>query len=147
MSGEQNTKWIYLVLQFIGVSAAVILAIVAIMNSFKDTTVAVPPEVFSPDGKYRAVGYGDEKDQHYKIEIRETKQFVFNTRAKYTTPNLVKAGKFSPDSKMFAAAYHYGNGSNKYTWVGIWDIEKAILVGEEEFQGHQRDLSSIFIVE
>ena len=42
--------------------------------------------------------------------------------------------KFSPDSKKFAAAYHYGHAGN-YTWIGIWDITNGKLINTTKKEG------------
>ena len=94
----------------------------------------------SPDDKYQAVrvalGNGDE---HYQVKEIGTGRIVMTTHAQYETPNVVKAGLFSPDSKKFAAAYHYGHEGN-YTWVGIWDIETGNLVDTKRQSGWTTDI-------
>ena len=68
---------------------------------------------------------------------------VVRTFAEFPTPNDVKAGLFSPDSKEFAAAYHYSHDGN-YTWVGIWDLETGKLSRKVRLEGWIRDLSPVF---
>jgi len=98
----------------------------------------------SPDGKYQGVrvrtGMGD---AHYQVKEVGTGRTVMTTQAQCETPNEVKAGLFSPDSKHIAAAYHYGDGGG-YTWVGIWDIETGNLIDTKRKSGHTADLYWVF---
>ena len=63
-------------------------------------------------------------------------------RAQYKTPNDVKAGTFSANSKEFAAAYHYGHDGG-YTWIGIWSVENGEMIREERRPGWTTDICSV----
>ncbi len=97
----------------------------------------------SPDGQYEAKLKSKVKDVHYQIKEIATGRLILTTNAEYSTPNDVKAGKFSPDSKKFAAAYHYGHAGN-YTWIGIWDIEAGKFLYSERKSDWIRDISWVF---
>ena len=83
------------------------------------------PSNISPDGRYEASLVGTFPDIHYQVKEIKTDSVLFKTRAEYPTENDVKDGLFSSDSKEFAAAYHYAHKGEKYTWIGIWNIETA----------------------
>jgi len=90
----------------------------------------------SPDNRLEAFIVGSGGNKHYQIVEKETRRVVLTTRAQYTTPNDVKTGIFSKDSKKFAAAYHYGYGStgqnsSQYTWVGVWSTENGNFLSEK----------------
>lgn len=100
--------------------------------------------VSSADGNYRASaifvgGRGD--NMHFRVCSRSN--ICFTTMAQYDTPNDVKAGLFSPDSKYFAAAYHYGH-KGSYTWIGIWSLPDGRLTNSVQQSGWIRDLSFVF---
>jgi|LGVF01.2.fsa_nt_gb hypothetical protein len=97
----------------------------------------------SPDGRYEAVKVGAGADIHYQVKEIETDRIVLTTHAEYTTPNDVKSGTFSRDSRKFAAAYHYGHAGG-YTWIGIWDIETGSLLRTERRPGWTTDIYSVF---
>ena len=98
----------------------------------------------SPDKKYQAIQVSSGNDVHYQVKEADTDRVVLTTTAQYATPNDVKAGLFSPDSKEFAAAYHYGH-EGRYTWIGIWALETGKLVRTERKNGEwTRDLASVF---
>jgi len=97
----------------------------------------------SPDKRYEAVKVGVGAEIHYQVKEIETDRIVLTTHAEYSTPNDVKAGTFSPDSKKFAAAYHYGHAGS-YTWIGIWDIKTGSLQRTERKPGWTTDIYSIF---
>jgi hypothetical protein len=80
----------------------------------------------SPDGKMEAkpVQEPTPKDSHYQVREISTDKVIFTTYSQYPTPNDVKAGLFSPDSKQFAAAYHYAQAGN-YTWIGVWSVDSS----------------------
>jgi len=72
--------------------------------------------------------------------VREikTRRIVLITHGKYETPNDAKALLWSPDSKKFAAFYHYGQRAKKssqYTWIGIWSLETGKLLRTKEEAG------------
>jgi hypothetical protein len=87
----------------------------------------------SPDKKYRCEKYSRMveraklpplKETSWLVREVATKRVVFTTHAKYDTPNKVKAFLWSPDSKKFAAFYHYGPREElAYTWIGVWSLE------------------------
>ena len=79
-------------------------------------------EIQSPDGRYKAIKVGGGADVHYRIVELKKGRTILTTTAQYATPNDVKAGGFSPDSKRFAAIYHY-EPEGTYTWVGVWSTE------------------------
>lgn len=91
----------------------------------------------SPDGKYRAEKLY-ENGVHYKIVEKATSKTVLITHAQYETANDVKAGKFSDDSKKFAAAYHYGHTHS--TWIGIWSLTTGKLINTITLSGYQRNI-------
>lgn len=97
----------------------------------------------SSDGKYQAELVGSGNDWHYQVKKVETGEVVLTTHAQYPTPNDVKAGMFSPDSKEFAAAYHYGH-KGPYTWIGVWDFKTGKRVRAEERDGWIRNISFVF---
>ncbi|MEF8733258.1 MAG: hypothetical protein V5B40_15555 [Candidatus Accumulibacter meliphilus] len=85
----------------------------------------------SPNGKFeaRAVPSSDPKDVHYEVKEVPSGRVIVTTFAQFKTPNDVKAGAFSEDSKRFAAAYHYGHDGT-YTWIGVWNLETGKLQGD-----------------
>ena len=97
----------------------------------------------SPDGKYMAVQTRLGNDLHYKVIEVETSSEIMVTHARYITPIDVKAAIFSPDSKKFAAAYHYEH-KERYTWIGIWDIKSGALIGEKQKPGFITNISFVF---
>ncbi|UCD71820.1 MAG: hypothetical protein JSW70_02170 [Syntrophobacterales bacterium] len=103
-------------------------------------------EFRSPDGRYEAVKVGTGAGLHYQIKEIDTDRIVLTTHAQYDTPNDVKMGKFSQDSKEFAAAYHYGikTGYYSWTWIGIWDIATGKLLRTENLPGWAPDIDLIF---
>lgn len=97
----------------------------------------------SPDGKYQAIEVRSGNDVHYQVKEVNTDRVVLTTTAQYRTPNDVKAGMFSPDSKEFAAAYHYSHAGN-YTWIGVWSLETGNVVRTERKNGWTTDIASVF---
>jgi len=81
----------------------------------------------TPDGNFKAIKVENGKNIHYKVLSVEDNSVNFLTKAQYETPNDVKAATFSPDSREFAAAYHYGHDGG-YTWIGIWNVKTGELV-------------------
>ncbi len=100
------------------------------------------PRFGSPNGKYEAIRFGSGRDIHYKVMEIKTGDEVLVTNAQYDTPNDVKAASFSPDSKKFAAAYHYSH-KGRYTWIGIWDMKTGML-RQKEKPGWTTDICSVF---
>ena len=96
----------------------------------------------SPDNKYKAIYITSEKGKHYQIIDFASKQVYLTTHAQFTTPNDVKAGYFSDDSKRFSAAYHYGHKGN-YTWIGTWDIKTGKLLRYTTTNGWTKNISLI----
>ncbi len=72
---------------------------------------------YSPDKVYKAEKIY-ENGVHFKIVNTETGQEVFVTKAKYPTPNDVKAGGFfkidGDNGTYFACVYHYGHTVSSY---------------------------------
>ena len=97
----------------------------------------------SADGKYEASRVGPKDDLHYEIKDVKSGDVIMKTRAEYPTPNVVKAGAFSPDSKSFAAAYHYSHEGG-YTWIGVWKLETRALERGERKPGITTDLHTVF---
>ncbi len=97
----------------------------------------------SPDGKYEAVRDASGSGVHYQVKQIRTGRIALTTHAQYDSPNDVKAGLFSPDSKEIAAAYHYGH-EGKYTWVGIWDIEAGNLVNTKRTDDWTTDIFWVY---
>jgi hypothetical protein len=101
----------------------------------------------SPDGQYiaNAATYsGQPSNVHYRVVSSDgSNRVYFDTHAQYKTPNDVKAGSFSSDSRHFAAAYHYGHKGD-YTWVGVWELPSGRLVHSETASGFLRDVSWVF---
>lgn len=95
----------------------------------------------SPDGRYEATRVGSGNNLHYQIRQVATNRPVLTTHAEFAQANDVKVGVFSPDSKMFAAAYHYGQAGG-YTWIGIWSLESGSLVRAKTRPGWTTDISS-----
>ncbi|MCI0556982.1 MAG: hypothetical protein MN733_00685 [Nitrososphaera sp.] len=154
MVKEQTVKsWWQTIPGILSATAAVIAAITGlivalyqsgIFPSASDSPALAGQHSFrSPDGRYEARKVGSGKDAHYQIREVETKRLVLTTHAEFTTPNNVKAASFSPDSKMFAAAYHYGH-TGGYTWIGIWDLGSGSLLRAETPSGWITDISSVF---
>ncbi len=96
----------------------------------------------SPDMRYEATRVGMGGEIHYQVKEVETGRVVLLTYPEYS-PNDVKAGAFSPDSKKLAAAYHYSHLGH-YTWIGIWDIGTRVLLRSEKKAGWVTDISWIF---
>lgn len=94
----------------------------------------------SADGRYEAIPVGQYPNVHYEVRDRSSGNRLFTTHAQYKTPNDVKAGIFLFDSRLFAAAYHYGHDGG-YTWIGIWDMEKKYRIQTRRKDGWVRDLS------
>lgn len=115
-----------------------VVSSVTVISPWKDKI-----KFHSPDGRYGAVIVGEGNDRHYELREIETGRIVLTTHAQYSTPNEVKAGIFSPDSKKFAAAYHYGHEGG-YTWIAIWDIESGGLSRSERKSGWTTDIESMF---
>lgn len=98
----------------------------------------------SPDRKFEAfVVAGPGSDLHFQVKETKTGRIVLTTEPQYSTPNIVKAGMFSPDSKEFGAGYHYGH-KGSYTWVGIWSLETGKRVRAAEQSGWIQDISFVF---
>src|SRR5687768_3053751 len=85
------------------------------------------PKLVSPDGLLKAVKLRDNGSVHYQVIEISTGRVVFTTHAQADTPNDVKEGVFSDDSKQFAASYHYGHNGT-YTWIGVWSTETGDFV-------------------
>lgn len=96
--------------------------------------------VLSADGRYEAIPVGQHPNVHYEVRDRSSGSLLFTTHAQYSTPNDVKAGIFLFDSRLFAAAYHYGHDGG-YTWIGIWDTEKKYRIQSRRKDGWVLDLS------
>jgi len=97
----------------------------------------------SPDGRYEAERIGSDNNVHYQVREVASQKIMLITHAEFDTPNDVKAGTFSPESKAFAAVYHYGH-EGKYSWIGIWSIESGALVRMKTRPGWTTDISSVF---
>jgi hypothetical protein len=96
--------------------------------------------VISPDGTKRAAIVQNKKGTHFQIMDVKSTNIWFPTFAQHSSPNDVKAGIFSHDSRQFAAAYHYEH-NGKYTWVGVWDVESREFLRESKFPGWIRYLT------
>ena len=118
------------------------LAMISIVL-FSTQSILAQPTVESPDRKYEATRVGSDRELRYVVRDVSANRTVVRTFAEFPTPNDVKAGLFSPDSKEFAAAYHYSHDGN-YTWVGIWDLETGKLSRKVRLEGWIRDLSPVF---
>lgn len=125
-------------------SIYVALAIVTTFLMTYAISVYAQP-IRSPDGKTEAklVQEPTPKDSHYQVREIATNKIIFTTFAQYSTPNDVKAGLFSPDSKQFAAAYHYGH-AGKYTWIGVWSVDTGKLVHLDQKPGWIYDIKGVF---
>lgn len=97
----------------------------------------------SADGNYEAKRVGSGSNVHYQIRETRTGRVALTTTAEFSTPNDVKAGMFSPDSKLFAAVYHYGHAGG-YTWVGVWSLDTGMRVRFETKPGWTMDASFVF---
>src|SRR5690349_15681352 len=89
--------------------------------------VSCSPSLVSPDGRYKAVQVRGDAGVHYQVTDTKSGQLIFTTKAQYDTPNDVKGGVFSPDSKEFAAIYHYGH-EGTYTWIGVWSTQTGAFL-------------------
>jgi len=100
----------------------------------------------SPDKKYEAKTVRAKSELHYQVTNLKNEKVVLVTNAKYRSPNDVKAGRFSPDSTQFAAAYHYGHGDKgEHTWVGVWNLKDGEFVQGVEMDGYLLDIpASVF---
>jgi hypothetical protein len=96
--------------------------------------------LISPNGKYEAVRVSQGNGNvHYQIQERASGHILMTSRAQYKTPNDVKVGAFSSDSKQFAAAYHYSH-KGKYTWIGVWTIATGSFRRETKISGFVRSI-------
>lgn len=95
----------------------------------------------SPNLRYVAISAGSQPHIYYVVIDIAKLNAVFGTNSKYNTPNDVKAGAFSSDSSMFAAAYHY---DGPYTWIGVWSTETGQFLYSVERQGYTTDLAGVF---
>lgn len=95
----------------------------------------------SPDGRLSVSATGSGTDIHYIVVEIKTGNVIIRTHGQYNNPNNVKAGEFSPDSRLFAAYYHY---AGPYTWVGIWSVETGALLYEQTVSGWITRLPGIF---
>lgn len=121
------------------------MAFFIVLSLISISSVSAQPEsISSADGRYEArIVIKGPRDIHYKVVEIETNREVLTTFAKFSTPNDVKAGLFSPDLRKFAAAYHYGH-EGPQTWIGVWNLETGRLERKEMMEGWVRDISSIF---
>jgi hypothetical protein len=97
----------------------------------------------SPDGRFSATLVRDGANAHYEVREIETGRLILTTHAQYWTPNDVKAGGFSSDSKKFAAVYHYGH-EGEYTWIGVWDTETGEFLYSKKKRGCTTSLAGVF---
>lgn len=97
----------------------------------------------SANGRYEARATEAGGDVHYQVIEVKTGRVVLTTHAEYDTPNDVKAGGFSTDSKKFAAAYHYGH-EGSYTWIGVWSTETGELLSTKRKGGWTTSLAGVF---
>ena len=88
----------------------------------------------SSSGKYEAVTVRTKTGIHYQVKEGPEGRVVLTTCAQYSTWNDVKCGRFSKDSTMFAAGYHYAH-AGKYTWVGVWSLPKGKFVRSVRLDG------------
>lgn len=95
----------------------------------------------SPDGRYKAIMLDD--GSGYQVVETKTDSVVLTTTAQYSTYNDVKTGGFSPDSKKFAAVYHYGH-EGSYSWIGVWSTETGELLYTKRKSGYTTSLSGVF---
>lgn len=126
-----------------GEKISILWGMVEYMKGESQPTRLDPSLLPSPDRRYEAMRVVSGNDAHYQVREIGTGHIAMTTHAQYETPNDVKAGLFSPDSRKIAAAYHYGHEGN-YTWIGIWDIETGNLVGTERKSGWTTDIYSVF---
>jgi hypothetical protein len=89
--------------------------------------VSCSPKMVSPDGLLKAVKVRENGSVHYQVIEISTGRVVFTTHAQADTPNDVKEGVFSEDSKQFAASYHYGHDGT-FTWIGVWSTETGDFI-------------------
>lgn len=85
------------------------------------------PKLVSPDGLLKAVKVRANGSTNYQVIEISTGRVIFTTHAQFDTPNEVKEGVFSDDSKHFAASYHYGHDGT-YTWIGVWSTETGNFI-------------------
>ena len=98
----------------------------------------------SPDGRFSATKTGTRTNAHFQIVEKGTGRTVFTTHGEFPdSPNDVKAGQFSPDSKRFAAAYHYSH-AGAYTWIGVWSTETGKLDQCRRVPGFTTSLAGAF---
>ena len=121
------------IILMIGVLAVILIASCSQGGHFPD----------SPDGRYRAKKVGTGADIHYQVIELKTGRTVLTTTAQYDTPNAVKAGGFSSDSKKFAAVYHYGHEGG-YTWIGVWSTETGEFLYSRKKSGWTTNVAGAF---
>ena len=153
MADEAPRRWWQTVPGVLSAVAGLIVAITGLMGILSQTGLLPGPgssielpgqNVFrSPDGRYEADIVGAGGNLHYRIREVATVRIVLTTTGEFTTPNDAKAGLFSPDSKLFAAAYHYGHAGG-YTWVGVWNLQSSMRVRAETKPGWTADISFVF---
>ena len=94
---------------------------------------ACAEQLRSPDGEYQAVRTGSGGDLHYQVKDAAGRE-LFTTRSAWDTPNDVKAGSFSPDSKRFGAVYHFGHRGPE-SYVVVYDVRTGNRVHEQWLAG------------
>jgi len=148
---KRSTHWWYGMLFILSLIATIIAAITSIYVAIHqiDSNLLTTDhdlgqhEIRSIDGKYEAIRVGDKNNIHYQVMLVKTKSVILVTHAEYNTPNVVKAGSFSQDSKTFASAYHYGH-SGGYTWIGVWNLETGKLILSKNCSGWISNINFIF---
>ena len=105
--------------------------------------VSCSSKLVSPNGLFKAVKVRENDSTHYQVIGVSTGNVILTTRAQYDTPNDVKGGGFSADSKQFAAVYHYGHGGT-YTWIGVWSTETGEFLYFETRSGFTTNLAGFF---
>ena len=97
----------------------------------------------SPDGHFRATTVGAGADTDYQVVEIGTGRIILTTKPQYDTPNDVKVGGFSSDSKKFAAVYHYGHDGG-YSWTGVWNAETGQFLYSRKTSGWTRSVREAF---
>ena len=108
-------------------------------------SIIPPSPATSPDGRFEArlTQTSNNTNSAYEVIEISTGKLILSTFPKYSSLNDVKAAKFSDDSKEFAVAYHYNDGS-PYTWVGVWSTETGKFLYEKRIEGFTKNLNGVF---
>ncbi|RDE52153.1 MAG: hypothetical protein DVS81_02680 [Candidatus Accumulibacter meliphilus] len=122
------------------------LAVIALLCAYNEGVAGLGLLFFSADRRYQAelINSHTDGNAHFRITDVASGWVIMETQAQFGTPNNAKAGRFSPGSSQFAAAYHYDTNGRRYTWIGVWEIASKALIRQKELNGWTTDLSYVF---